>query len=184
LFVLLTITWALCIENGIGNFFSYGMIRDSVRSIIYTFVLGGGDTSTPTHFLEENPSHPLVLKNVPILPRYKDINHDKNKDVTTLNIQENMNEGKTRPIFFYFASQVARKYNNIGYVVKCDSDALFRLNTLLIQFVDQQLPTNGSPTLVGTLRHKAYWPINRSTQQEEYRQQESYYAGIYISLDH
>jgi hypothetical protein len=144
--------------------------------IIYSFVLGGGDNSTPTQLLEEDPSHPLVLTNIPILPRFQDIN---DKDMTVLNIQENMNEGKT-PTFFYFGSQVARKHNTIGYVVKCDLDSTFRLDTL-IKFVDQQLPTNGSPTVVGTLRHKAYWPVNRTNKQEEYWQQ-SYYAGMHLYL--
>jgi hypothetical protein len=58
--------------------------------IICTFVVGGGKNSTPTRLLQEDPSHPLTLESVPILPRFPDSN---DKDVTILNIQENRNEG-------------------------------------------------------------------------------------------
>ena len=69
--------------------------------MVFTFSLfgiwlGGGDNSTPTQLVEEDPSHSLVLERVPLLPRFPDMN---DKDVTILNIQENRNEIKTQPIF-------------------------------------------------------------------------------------
>jgi hypothetical protein len=141
--------------------------------IVYTFVVGAHNASSgvPPYLLDDLRS--LVLDSIPLMPRFKDVN---NTDVTILNIQENMYDGKT-PTFLYWASQTAKKLN-IHCVVKCDSDALLRLSALLM-FLHRELPWNPSPTttettdtyslqrqgqphlirstLMGAFQHKALW---------------------------
>lgn len=164
--------------------------------IVYTFVVGAHNASSgvPPYLLDD--SRPLVLDSIPLMPRYKDVN---NTDVTILNIQENMNEGKT-PTFFYWASQTAKQFN-IQYVVKCDSDALLRLSALLM-FLHRELPWNPSTattettdtyssqkrtqpqiqpirsTLMGSFRHKALW--NKSADETFWRIE--YHHGMHLYL--
>ena len=176
--------------------------------IIYTFVMGV-DHKNPRlakmHNYTPMEVTPLLLKDTirrpllvnkstfPIMPRYNDI---LQPDVTVLNIQENMNQGKT-PTFIYFASQVAQRYH-IPYIMKCDSDAFLRL-TVVLRFLDSQLPlsipTSSSrtrpsttenvvplpktpPVMIGSFVHKAPW---RQKADESYWR-EQYHNGLHLYL--
>jgi hypothetical protein len=57
-----------------------------------------------------------------------------------------MNDGKT-PTFFYYASQVARKYG-IGSIMKCNSDSGIFFDKLP-QFKDTQLPLTTRDACIG-----------------------------------
>mmetsp|Transcript_117452 Transcript_117452/g.339571 ORF Transcript_117452/g.339571 Transcript_117452/m.339571 type:complete len:352 (+) Transcript_117452:234-1289(+) len=117
--------------------------------LIYTFVIGGAENETaPTELV--NSSLPILLP-TPLASNYPDVN---DPDVTLLNIQENMNEGKS-PTFLYYASQMMKKYD-IDYVMKLDGDSILHLHDWFA-FAHQYLPPKGHGILGGALRHKAFW---------------------------
>ena len=172
--------------------------------LIYTFVISGNPNGT-TSILQQDennlPSLTVPSDQIPILPRYKDA---LLSDVTILNIKENMNHGKT-PTYFYFAYQnIMKVYPDVQYILKCDSDAILRLGSLL-KFVNTHLPTtttadsssssaaavdystyyNIPPILIGSLRHKSYWSIkssNQLIQQYESYWQAEYHNGLHLYL--
>jgi Galactosyltransferase len=101
--------------------------NDEIRyqcQFIYTFVVGGlkSDHNIRTELLHESPSTPFVM------PRKESKEHIRSKDlkfnndVTFLNIQENMNEGKSQTWFAY-ATKIMKQYD-LDYVGKMDSDSL------------------------------------------------------------
>jgi hypothetical protein len=187
----------------LAEFTALSSPQSSPCQIIYTFVIGGNPNGTAL-LLNHNNSYPLVLtkSNQNYMQQFNDVNAS---DVTVLNIRENMNDGKT-PTFFYFASQILQQYPMIQYVMKCDTDASFRLYAML-QFINTQLPkarydvssstttttTSTRPplfTAMGSLRRKAEWPVKPTPQlvqqyegfwQEEYDGTHLYLAGqLYI----
>jgi hypothetical protein len=177
---------ALWNDTRVCNLHDFSLNPDSSNcEIIYTFVVAHTDESAPTQLLDDNPSNPLVLENMPrIMPHYQDI--EDAHDITILNIRDNMNDGKT-PTFFYFASQVARKYG-IGYIMKCDSDSGIFFDKLL-QFKDTQLPPTTShsnsemPVLASVLVNKATWKLDKSTHPaKEAFWDNSYYSGMHLYL--
>jgi hypothetical protein len=103
--------------------------------IIYTFVVGGGggNGGTNVSFLEypadimDRPDFQLLVSNDPLL--------QDESDVLMLNIQENMNHGKT-PSWFYYASTIVEK--GIDYVAKLDLDTLVSIPQLL-SFIQEEL---------------------------------------------
>jgi hypothetical protein len=92
-----------------------------------------------------------------------------------------MNEGKT-PTFLYWASQVAKQWN-IPYISICDSDTFVRLQTTMLQFLENELrtatPDIAPPILTGALRHKAYWKL-LPTKEKFWR--ETFYSGMHVYL--
>jgi hypothetical protein len=101
--------------------------NDEIRyqcQFIYTFVVGGlkSDHLIRTELVRESLSTPLVLP----LGQPRDHIRSKdlkfNNDVTFLNIQENMNEGKSQTWFAY-ATKVMKQYD-LDYAGKMDSDSL------------------------------------------------------------
>ena len=168
--------------------------------VIYTFVMGV-DSKEPRLTKIHNTSMELtsMLLNDTIRPLLVNkstfsamswYNEILQQDVTLLNIKENMNQGKT-PTFFYFASQVAQRYH-IPYIMKCDSDAILRLTTLL-QFLDSQLPlsiptrppTTGNiplsetpPVMIGSFVHKTPW--KRKADETFWKDQ--YHNGLHVYL--
>jgi len=98
--------------------------------VLYSFVIGAANDSedSPTdHFRTDRP---IVVKD------YTPKNADDN-DCTYLNIQENMNYGKT-PTWFKYASSVAESYG-IDYIAKVDSDTMVSMKHL-VDFITTDLP--------------------------------------------
>jgi Galactosyltransferase len=89
--------------------------------IIYTFVIGGGAHEKALL----NPQHQLIAEN-----------NQSEADLTVLNIQENMNDGKT-PSWFLFVSTVMG--SRIDYVSKLDSDTFVSIPQLLL-IIENDLP--------------------------------------------
>ena len=146
--------------------------------ILYTFVIGAHNSTSQEPPLLVDDSRPLELDSIPLMPRYKDV---QQSDVTILNIQENMNQGKS-PTFLYWAwkeATVHQSQHNIQYVVKCDSDAMIR-HAFLLRMLHRELPWNPSRSLVlGAFRHKTTW--ENMTANEEYWK-ESFYNGMHLYL--
>jgi hypothetical protein len=84
--------------------------------LLYTFVVCGGDESQTTeHLPGDNSPISLTLR---VAKNESEVEHD----VVSLNIRENMNDGKT-PTWFKYAAGLVDKYG-IDYVGKGDSDTL------------------------------------------------------------
>ena len=186
----------LCTIEQYDSYYNRDEVEEHDCRVVYAFIVGGYNSSMidqPTFRYEE----PLTMKAMSQgnkMPRYKDIAN--NSDVVILNIRENMNEGKT-PTYLAWAYQQSVKYN-IPYIAKCDSDAIFRWNSLL-QFVYKELPSTtnneistestttpstetpqGTSILAGAWRHKAYW--NVSNMHDNTFWNEEYYGGLHMYL--
>jgi hypothetical protein len=105
----------------------------NICQIIYTFVIGASKSSPPNYV--DDPIQ-LVVQNKTI--------EEGEKDLTLLNIRENMNEGKT-PSWFHYANTLP----GIDYISKLDLDTLVSMPQLL-NFVNHKLPhyTPSRPTRV------------------------------------
>jgi hypothetical protein len=115
------------------NEFLNSTTNTSHCQIIYTFVIGGGKHERAHLDLHD----PLTI----------DINETET-DLTVLNVQENMNEGKT-PSWFLFASTIMG--SRIDYVSKLDSDTFISIPQLL-SIIDNDLPSrnrNPNPKIYG-----------------------------------
>ena len=125
---------------------------------IYTFVAGFDNSSLPTELLpsddEENVTS-VVNRDV----YYKHIqSHPQDSDITILNIQENMNEGKSQT-WFKYASQIMEQYD-FDYAIKADTDS-YILTDLFFDFANQYLPIRGHRIYAGTFWDKAFWDGSR-----------------------
>jgi hypothetical protein len=92
--------------------------------LIYTFVVGGADPSdpqAPTELLEDDPNIPMVLDSP---------SDQHERDVTYLNIRENMNEGKTVTWFKYASSRIPDGLR-IDLIAKVDTDTVVLPPSLL-----------------------------------------------------
>ena len=122
---------------------------------IYTFVSGfeNNNTALPTELLANN----RPIDNVQAYhERLKD--HHEDFDMTFLNIQENMNEGKSQTWFKYAAS-VMDQYD-IDYAIKTDMDSLIIMDHFF-DFVKNYLPPAGKRIYAGVLADKAFWGGSR-----------------------
>ena len=91
--------------------------------LLYTFVLGAAkDPTAPMRYLVLQPDRPITV-NISSIP-------DHEPDVTYLNIQENMNDGKT-PTWFKYASHVLPESLQIDFFAKVDSDCIVHPPKLL-----------------------------------------------------
>jgi hypothetical protein len=86
--------------------------------IAYVFVVGGLERG-PTQMLTPNEENPISIP----LP-----NHTEESDLVALNIQENMNDGKT-PTYYKYASMMAEHLQNttgsaFDFVTKMDLDTM------------------------------------------------------------
>lgn len=105
--------------------------NDRSCRIPYAFIMGSGDETRPTEHFDDTPmevARTLLEKPVP------DENFD---DFIHLNIQENIDEGKSAT-YLKFAANVAAEYH-IDYIAKADTDTLINMNVLL-DFMDTDLP--------------------------------------------
>ena len=128
--------------------------------LVYTFVLGGNPAG-PTELV--NSSMPLLIPkgrigSIPGIQaddKYLD-------DMTFLNIQENMKEGKSQT-WLYRAQQLIERYD-FDYVGKCDSDSVLDLVRLL-EFTDEYLPPKpyNIGTIVGKPCDKLWWKMWRKS---------------------
>ena len=138
-----------------------------VCELIYTFVVGASPAET-TELVDD--SRPMLATR-PVQAKSPDFN---DADVTLLNIQENMNTGKSQT-WLKYGAQVAEQYG-LDYVAKCDADALLHLHEFFT-FAYKHLPPAPYNTNVyaGALRDKAYWP--KHTTEEERIRFESYFGN-------
>lgn len=123
-----------------------------VCQVAYTFVIGAGDSSRPR---DHDDKEPLTVFDTPpaadvaatdMTPKVGDGTISTSRgtfnienDCTYLNIQENMNDGKS-PTYFKFGANLSASYQQqIDYIAKIDDDSILSL-PLLIDFLDQDLP--------------------------------------------
>ncbi len=99
-----------------------------VCQVPYTFVIGGGGSNRP---YDHDDDAPLTLDS----DQYGKT--EAEGDVTYLNIQENMEDGKS-PTYMKFAAEIAKEYG-IDYISKIDDDSVLSPD-LLFQFINDDLP--------------------------------------------
>jgi hypothetical protein len=138
-----------------------------VCELIYTFVVGGNQETTPELVDDSRP----MTATRPVSGKSPDLN---DPDMTLLNIKENMNEGKSQT-WLKHGAEVAEQYG-LDYVVKCDADSMLHLHEFFT-FAYKHLPPAPYNTNVyaGALRDKAYWP--RHTTEDERIRFESYFGN-------
>ena len=116
------------------------IILDDCR-VLYTFVIGGvTENSTVTERTIDTPEYPLSLP-VSSSSSSSIIIEDANghKDITLLNIKENMNDGKSITWFAYASTLIRKKLNDsIPYIVKTDDDTLVKIPELL-NYMDTEI---------------------------------------------
>ena len=148
--------------------------------LVYTFVLGGNADAPSTELLDDN-TRPWVLPSTaadnpnPNQYKGKDI---LSPDVTLLNIQENMNDGKSQTWFAY-AAKIAEEHS-IDYIVKQDTDTILYLDRYF-QFVDTTLPPApyNRNIMAGSVVDKFWWgadKVNRQAPAEKWAIQR--YGGL------
>jgi Galactosyltransferase len=116
-------------------------MTDSVCQIIYTFVVGGGGGGGTNASSYEYPSDIMNRPDFQHLVSNDPLTKIE-PDVLLLNIQENMNHGKT-PSWFYYASTIVNQ--GIDYVAKLDLDTLVSIPQLL-SFLQQELRPRPTPS--------------------------------------
>jgi hypothetical protein len=135
---------------------------ESRCQLIYTFVIGGNEDTLdgPTELLDDRI--PILLK--------------KGDDYVVLNIQENMNSGKSQT-WFYFASTIMNNEPklNFYYIGKLDTDSMPYLDKYF-DFADNYLPPSpyNLRTMVALFFDKAWWKNNNTTKERFFSE---YYSG-------
>jgi hypothetical protein len=135
---------------------------ESCCQLIYTFVIGGNEDTLdgPTELLDDH---------IPILL-------EKGDDYVVLNIQENMNSGKSQT-WFYFASTIMdnKPKLNFDYVGKMDTDSMPYLDKYF-DFADNHLPPSpyNLRTMVGIFTDKAWWKTKSRINERFFSE---HYAG-------
>jgi len=113
--------------------------RAQACRVVYTFVIGANETESTDHYRSDRP---LVIDQ----PHNHNNSNNNNKhsptaveeeDCTYLNIQENMNQGKTFT-WWKYAAHISSVYG-IDYVAKVDDDTLISINHFL-DFIQSDLP--------------------------------------------
>jgi Galactosyltransferase len=163
--------------------------NDEIRyqcQLIYTFVVGGlpqqSDNQIRTELVQESLSKPFLL---PL--GQSEQHHIRNKDlivnndVTFLNIQENMNDGKSQTWFAY-ATKVMKQYD-LDYAGKMDSDSLPYLD----KFFDWARtylppPPYNQGILAGAPVDKMWWKGTKKELAEDVR--EEYFKSKYGKVMH
>ena len=122
--------------------------------LIYTFVMGGNKD------VQGGPNE-LVDNRLPILL-------EKGEDYVVLNIQENMNKGKSQT-WFYFASTIMNETElNFDYVGKMDTDSMPYLDKYF-DFAENHLLSSpyNLRTMVGLFTDKAWWTKNNKIERQK-----------------
>lgn len=106
--------------------------------IAYVFVVGGRE-SGPTQLLTPSDENPM---SIPLSQKLTE-----EPDVVALNIQENMNEGKT-PTFYKYASTITDYLQNatgssFDYIVKMDTDTML-FPPKFLEFASEHFPLGRS----------------------------------------
>jgi hypothetical protein len=131
------------------DFKQKSMEEREVCELIYTFVVGGNEETTPELVDDSRP----MTATRPIPGKSPDLN---DPDMTLLNIKENMNEGKSQT-WLKHGAEVAEQYG-LDYVVKCDADAMLHLHEFFTFAYKHLPPAPYNTHVVLCLRDKAYWP--------------------------
>ncbi len=106
-------------------------IEDRPCQVPYTFVIGAGGRHKPYDHDGDVDKTPLTLQT------NRDGTIDPEGDCTYLNIQENMNFGKS-PTYFKYGAHLAMEYA-IDYIAKLDDDTMISID-LLLDFINDELP--------------------------------------------
>jgi len=137
--------------------------------LIWAFVLGGNPDAPSTELVDG--SRPMEMEKP--IPNPKGTSDLNNEDMILLNIQENMNGGKSQT-WMKYGSEIAEEYD-LDYVAKCDADSLLHLHEFF-RWAYIQLPPApyNRNVYIGALRDKAYWPKHESL--EDRIRYESYFG--------
>lgn len=120
--------------------------------------------SLPTELTSEDGNITSVTSVINRDAYYEHIqSHPQDSDITILNIQENMNEGKSQT-WFHYASLIMEQYD-FDYAVKADTDS-YILTDLFFDFAYQYLPIRGNRTCSGMLVDKSFLGGANSVRQE------------------
>ncbi len=104
-------------------------IEDRPCQVPYTFVIGAGGRHKPYDHDDDNT--PITLQTD------REGSIDPEGDCTYLNIQENMNFGKS-PTYFKYGAELSKEYA-IDYIAKLDDDTMISID-LLMEFINDELP--------------------------------------------
>jgi len=147
--------------------------------VVYTFVIGAADPKKGLNQIVTETTRPLLVKGIHHTNGYD----HKKKDMTLLNIKENLEGGKSQT-FFYLASKVI---NHFDYVAKCDSDSLLDL-LMMFDFLDNTLPRppQNIGIIAGAPFSKGWWEpttkerkLDKSTMREKRKAEEGFLQARY-----
>jgi hypothetical protein len=118
------------------DFMSQWYAHDTTKTceLVYTFVIGSNPNAS-TQLVDH--SRPMLVEQYPVPTNYSSMTEYNKKDMTHLNIKENMEDGKSQTWITY-ALSVAEKYD-IAYIAKQDTDSMPYLDKFF-DFVDRSLP--------------------------------------------
>ncbi|CAB9501274.1 expressed unknown protein [Seminavis robusta] len=163
--------------------------RDSCE-VIFTFVVGANPRGPPEWIEQDDDDNGKRMENPILLPpsldsKFTSSDLDK-KDVTRLNICENMNEGKSQT-WFKYGYLIAQDYPEISYVMKLDADSILHLHEFF-HFAYRHLPPppHSNNAYVGALRDKAYWPLKKGITPKDREELEGFFGadfeGVHLYL--
>jgi hypothetical protein len=105
---------------------------------VYTFVIGGGNQTTPSRCLWGDgicggTSTSTMIRDQPGSSFPHAMEYSQYQDITLLNIRENLNEGKTDTWFSYVSALISLERPDLGvdFVGKLDSDTVTGVDLLL-----------------------------------------------------
>ena len=137
---------------------------DSECRFIYTFVTGGNkENNAPTELLDD--SIPILL--------------DKGDDQVTLNIKENMEDGKSQTWLYFATTLINNEGFHFDYVGKMDTDTLIRLDDYF-KFAKDNLhpyPFNVR-TIAGLFHDKSWWAQRKIGRNRKEQFFEAHYTGF------
>jgi len=98
----------------------------------------------------------------PVPGQTRDLNY---RDMTLLNIRENMNEGKSQT-WMKYGAEIAKEYD-LDYVAKCDADSLLHLHEFFAWAYKSLPPAPyNNNVYVGALRDKAFWEKHKNPEDQ------------------
>jgi len=151
---------------------------------IYTFVVGGRSVRNPlatTELVKATREVPFLLPADNVKRNIKTPDLQTYKDVTFLNIKENMNAGKSQTWFAYGASVLDQW--DLDYVGKMDSDSLPYLDKFFHwAHVYLPPPPYNSGILAGVPIDKMWW--SRNKRQIDLDKNEDFFKQAYGKILH
>mmetsp|Transcript_26398 Transcript_26398/g.30393 ORF Transcript_26398/g.30393 Transcript_26398/m.30393 type:complete len:385 (+) Transcript_26398:134-1288(+) len=130
--------------------------------VVYTFVIGAANSKQAPNEIVTETDWPLLVEDT---AHFRETDKN-NKDMTLLNIKENLEGGKSQT-FFYLAQEVLHHFD---YVAKCDSDSVLDL-LVMFDFLDNNLPRppHNLGIIVGAPYNKQWWKTNSKLNEDTIR---------------